>query len=248
MGQLTGKVALVTGATSGIGRATAVMLAQRGAHVVASGRDVRRGEEVVFDIRRSGGTADFIGAELIDAASATRLAHEAVAVTGRIDILVNNAGAAVFGSTADGTEDQFDTIYALNTKVPYFLVASIAPLMVQRGGGSIINVSTMAASFGSAGSGIYGSSKAALNHLTKAWAAEFGGSGVRVNAVAPGPTRTEGTQSVMGPALDRLAAKSPLGRTATPDEIASVIVFLAGDEAGMVHGQLVHADGGRTII
>lgn len=243
----TGKHALVTGGTSGIGKATAIMLARMGAHVIVSGRDHERGSAIVMDIRGSGGEADFIGTELVDGQTATGLARAALAMTGRIDILVNNAGAAVFGPTAHATERDFDAIYALNTKIPYFLVGAIAPTMVAHGGGAIVNVSTMAASFGSATSGIYGSSKAALNHLTKSWAVEFGRHGVRVNTVAPGPTRTEGTERVLGAGLDQLASKSPLGRAATPDEVASVIVFLAGEEAGMVHGELVHVDGGRTI-
>lgn len=247
MPDLSDKVALVTGATSGIGKATAIRLSAYGAHVVVSGRDEERGRAVVEDVRNDGGSAEFIRADLVDAHSAGTLADAALAANGRVDILVNNAGAAVFGTTAAGTEADFDALYALNVKAPYFLVAKIAPGMVERGCGSIINVSTMAASFGSASSGIYGSSKAALNHLTQDWAVEFGPHGVRVNTVAPGPTRTEGTERVLGPMLDKLASKSPLGRTATPDDIAHVIAFLAGDESRMVHGQLIHADGGRTI-
>lgn len=247
MPDLADKVALVTGATSGIGKATAIRLAACGAHVIASGRDHQRGSAVVDDIRKAGGRADFIQTDLTDASSATALADAATEAGGRVDILVNNAGAAVFGTTPASTEEDFDALYALNVKAPYFLVARIAPGMVERGGGAIINVSTMAASFGSASSGIYGSSKAALNHLTQDWAVEFGPHGVRVNTVAPGPTRTEGTERVLGPMLDKLAATSPLGRTATPDDIAQVIAFLAGDESRMVHGQLIHADGGRTI-
>jgi NAD(P)-dependent dehydrogenase (short-subunit alcohol dehydrogenase family) len=247
MPDLSGKVALVTGATSGIGKATAIRLAACGAHVVASGRAEERGIAVIDTIRNAGGSAEFIRADLVDARNAGTLADAAIAANGRVDILVNNAGAAVFGTTPATTEDDFDALFALNVKAPYFLVARIAPGMVERRAGSIINVSTMVASFGSATSGVYGSSKAALNHLTKDWAVEFGPHGVRVNTVAPGPTRTEGTERVLGPVLDKLAARSPLGRTATADDIAQVIAFLAGDESQMVHGQLIHADGGRTI-
>ena len=145
-------------------------------------------------------------------------------------------------------QDAFAALYALNVKAPYFPVGQLVPVMIERKSGVIINVSTMVASFGSSSSGIYGSSKAALNQLTKDWAVEFGPEGVRVNAVAPGPTRTEGTELVLGPLLDKLAAKSPLGRPATPDKIASVIAFLASDGAAMIHGQLIHVDGGRSIL
>jgi NAD(P)-dependent dehydrogenase (short-subunit alcohol dehydrogenase family) len=246
MPDLAGKVALVTGATSGIGAATAMQLARCGAFTIVSGRDPDRGDTVVETIRKSGGEAEFIPADLSDASSATDLANSALAMSGRVDILVNNAGAAILGSTTECTEEDFDTIYALNVKAPYFLVAQLVPAMIAHGEGIVVNVSTMVASFGSATTGIYGSSKAALNNLTKNWAVEFGPQGVRVNTVAPGPTRTEGTVRVLGPLLDKMAAKSPLGRTATPDDIASVITFLAGDESRMIHGQLIHADGGRS--
>jgi NAD(P)-dependent dehydrogenase (short-subunit alcohol dehydrogenase family) len=132
-------------------------------------------------------------------------------------------------------------------KAPYFLVAELAPLMVQRGKGAIVNVSTMVADYGAAGLGLYGSSKAAINLLTKAWAAEYGPKGVRVNAVSPGPTRTEGTAS-MGDALQELAAQAPAGRPAAPEEIAEAIVFLASDRASFVQGAIVPVDGGRTAV
>ncbi|WP_020107533.1 SDR family NAD(P)-dependent oxidoreductase [Nocardia sp. 348MFTsu5.1] len=248
MPDLTGRVALVTGSTSGIGRATAARLASDGAFVIVSGRDPERGDSVVEAITANGGQAVFIGADLADAESAIALATDALAVKGQVDILVNNAGIAVSGSTADGTENDFDALYALNVKAPYFLVGQIVPTMIERGSGVVINVSTMVASFGSSSTAIYGSSKAALNQLTRDWAVEFGPSGVRVNTVAPGPTRTEATERVMGPLLHKLAARSPLGRPATPDEVAAVVAFLAGDDAAMVHGQLIHVDGGRSIL
>ena len=117
--------------------------------------------------------------------------------------------------------------------------------MAERGNGAIVNVTTMVADFGADGMGLYGSTKAALALLTRSWAAEFGPRGVRVNAVSPGPTRTEGT-AVMGEALDQLASLAPAGRPATPEEIPAAIVFLAGDEASFVHGAVLAADGGRS--
>ena len=138
-------------------------------------------------------------------------------------------------------------MYALNVKVPYFLVAELAPLMAKRGKGAIVNVSTMVADYGVSGMSLYGSSKAAVNLLTKAWAAEYGPRGVRVNAVSPGPTRTEGTEA-MGEALEQLAAQAPAGRPGTADEIAEAIVFLATDRAAFIHGAKLAVDGGRTAI
>jgi NAD(P)-dependent dehydrogenase (short-subunit alcohol dehydrogenase family) len=240
--------ALITGGTSGIGRAAAKKLAQLGIHVIVVGRHAERGEQTVADIRAAGGTADFLASDLRDASSAREVARRAVEVgNGHIDMLINNAGIYPFGPTHDTTEEVFDSVYALNVKVPYFLVAALAPLMAQRGTGAIVNLSTMVAEYGAPGMSLYGSSKAALNLLTKTWAAEYGPSGVRVNAVSPGPTRTEGTEA-MGEGLEHLAAQAPAGRPATADEIAEAIVFLATERASFIHGATLAVDGGRTAV
>jgi NAD(P)-dependent dehydrogenase (short-subunit alcohol dehydrogenase family) len=242
----TTQTALVTGATSGIGRAAAQLLARQGFHVVVSGRDEQRGAEVVAEIERAGGRADFVRADLGDEAGARALANAALEVGGgRVDVLVNNAGVFPFGPTAETSGADFDAVVGVNLKAPYFLVAELAPRMAAQGSGSIVNVSTMVAEFGAAGMGLYGASKAALLLLTKSWAAEYGPSGVRVNAVSPGPTRTEGT-AAMGEALDQLASLAPAGRPGTPDEVASAIGYLASDAASFVHGAVIHVDGGRV--
>jgi NAD(P)-dependent dehydrogenase (short-subunit alcohol dehydrogenase family) len=245
---LTGSVALVTGGNSGIGRATAARLAGLGAHVIVTGRDTARGEQAVGSIRADGGKADFIAASLTGEASARDLARRATELGGgHVDILVNSAGIFPFGPTDSHVEADFDDVYDTNVKVPFFLVAELAPAMAVRGKGSIINVTTMVAQFGQPGMALYGSSKAALVLLTKAWAAEYGPSGVRVNAVSPGPTRTEGTAR-MGDALDQLAATTPHGRPGLPDDIAAAITFLATDDAGYVHGAVLPVDGGRLAV
>jgi NAD(P)-dependent dehydrogenase (short-subunit alcohol dehydrogenase family) len=243
---LAGSTALVTGGTSGIGRAAAGLLAERGAHVLISGRDATRGDAAVSAIRAAGGKADFIAADLAEGTSVRALARQAIELGGgHVDILVNSAGVFPFGPTPDATDADIDQVYAVNVRAPFILVGKLAPTMAARGHGAIVNVLTMVAHFGVAGMGLYGSSKAALMLLTKAWAAEFGPSGVRVNAVSPGPTRTEGTEA-MGDQLDQLAAVAPAGRPAAPEEIASAISYLAGDEASFVHGAVLDVDGGRN--
>jgi NAD(P)-dependent dehydrogenase (short-subunit alcohol dehydrogenase family) len=243
----TPSTALVTGATSGIGRATALALGASGIHVAVAGRDQARGIKTVEAIRTAGGRADFVQADLFDAASATKLAQASQAVLGHIDILVNNAGSGVFGRTVDTTEAGFDDLFALNVKVPYFLTAAVVPGMIERGAGVIVNVSTMVAEFGLDGMALYGSTKAALELLTKAWAAEFGPHGVRVNAVAPGPIGTEGTEG-MRDAQGYLASLAPARRLGTAEEIAAAISYLASPDAAFTQGVVLPVDGGRVAV
>jgi NAD(P)-dependent dehydrogenase (short-subunit alcohol dehydrogenase family) len=243
MSRLAGKTALVTGATSGIGRAVAERLAGEGAQVILSGRDLDRGEQVVAAIRSSGGSARFVRADLAKLEDVKRLADE----SGQADILVNNAGVFPFGPTSETGEEAFDLAFDVNVKAPFFLTAAIAPQMIARGGGAVINMSTMVASFGLNGMAAYGASKAAIELLTKAWTDEYGPGGIRVNAVAPGPTRTPGTEP-MGGALDQMAATLPARRAANAGQIASVVSFLASEEASFIYGAVVPADGGRVAV
>src|ERR1700739_758693 len=240
--------ALITGGTSGIGRATAKKLAKLGIHVLVVGRNAKRGDETLAEIRAAGGEADFISSDLRNASSAREVAKRALVLgSGHVDILINNAGIFPFGPTDQTTEEEFDRVYSLNIKAPYFLVAELAPLMAKRGKGAIVNVSTMVADYGVSGMSLYGSTKAAINLLTKSWAAEYGPSGVRVNAVSPGPTRTEGTEA-MGEGVEQLAAQAPAGRPATADEIAEAIIFMATDLSSFVQGAKLAVDGGRTAV
>jgi len=247
MTDLKGKTALVTGSTSGIGRATAIALAARGAHVLIVGRNEQRAKEVITEIDARAGVATFRLTTLSDLESAQDLVEWATeAGDGHVDILINNAGVALLGPSNAATEADFDETFALNVKVPFFLVASLAPAMAERGWGSIVNVSTMVASFGQAGMSLYGASRAALELLTKTWAAEYGPSGVRVNAVAPGPTRTRMMEGVPEEMVKQHAALAPAGRIARAEELAAAIVFLASDDASFVHGVTLAVDGGRT--
>jgi NAD(P)-dependent dehydrogenase (short-subunit alcohol dehydrogenase family) len=239
-----GRTALVTGSTSGIGRATADALAARGAHVIVSGRDGSRGEQAVKALRSAGAAADFVAADLGTSTGARSLAERALQITGRVDVLVNNAGIYSFGPTTSRTETDVDAIYNVNLKAPFFLVQALVPHMLARGSGAVVNILTGAAHRGSPAAGLYGSSKAALLLLTKGWAAEFGPSGVRVNAVSPGMIRTEGTSG--GAGLDPIAATIPARRLGDPHEVASAVAFLASDDAAYVHGAILAVDGGAT--
>jgi NAD(P)-dependent dehydrogenase (short-subunit alcohol dehydrogenase family) len=238
---LEGQTALVTGATSGIGRAIALQLARDGAEVIVHGRDAARGLETVKAIEAGGGQARFVAANLSDPADVRRLAADA----GDIDILVNNAGFSVFGPTADLEVEKFDALFASNVRAPFFLVAALAPRMVARGKGTIINMSSMAGQIGLAGGAAYGASKAALVSMTRSWAAEFSHNGVRVNAVAAGPVFTEGAAPDRTEALGKTTL---LDRAADAEEIAEVVGFLASPRASYMTGAIVAVDGGRTAI
>ncbi len=242
------RVALVTGSTSGIGKTTAVRLARRGAHVIVVGRDTRRGEEVVGTIRAAIGKADFLRSDFRDANAARDLADQALQIGGgTVDILVNNAGGATLNSTADTTEEEWDTMINSNLKAHYFLVGQLAPRMAEKSRGAIVNVLSNAAHMGIPGMSVYGASKAALGLLTKSWAAEYGPAGVRVNAVSPGPTRTPAVE-FMGDMLDQIAAQAPLGYIARPEQIADAIGYLVSDKATFITGTTLHVDGGRTAV
>ncbi len=238
---LAGRRALVTGATSGMGRETAIRLAADGAEVIIHGRDATRAAGAVGAIEEAGGRGSFITADITDPAELRRLADEA----GDVDVLVNNAGFSWFGPTADLDVPTFDSLFASNVRAAYFLVAIIAPRMAARGGGSIINVGSMGGQIGLAAGAAYSATKAALASLTRSWAAEFGPSGVRVNTISPGPVYTGGAAPERTTAL---GATTILGRAADPSEITAMISFLAGPKASYITGATIAVDGGRTAI
>jgi NAD(P)-dependent dehydrogenase (short-subunit alcohol dehydrogenase family) len=233
--------ALVTGATSGIGHATALRLARDGWEVVVHGRNPQRGAAVVQEIETAGGRARFVAADLNDVAAVRRLVDE----VGDVDVLVNNAGVSWFGPTADLDEMTFDDLFDGNVRSAYFLVAGIAPGMAQRSSGSIISVASMSGLIGMDGGAAYGATKAALGSMTRSWAAEFSPQGVRVNAVAAGPVYSTPDKA---PLIDQIAKTTLLGRGAQVDEIAEVIAFLASDKASYLTGATVAADGGRMAV
>jgi NAD(P)-dependent dehydrogenase (short-subunit alcohol dehydrogenase family) len=233
--------ALVTGATSGIGRAAALRLARDGWEVVVHGRNADRGAEVVRAIEAQGGHARFVAADLKNVAEVRSLVEE----VGKVDVLVNNAGASWFGPTPDLDEATFDELFDGNVRSAYFLVAGIAPGMAERSSGSIISLASMAGQIGLGGGAAYGATKAALSSLTRSWAAEFSPRGVRVNAIAAGPVFSTPGRA---PLIEQLGATTLLGRGAEVEEIAEVIAFLASDKASYLTGATVAVDGGRTAV
>jgi NAD(P)-dependent dehydrogenase (short-subunit alcohol dehydrogenase family) len=244
--RLAGRTALVTGSTGGLGVAIAAAFADEGALVIVSGRDKQRGDAVVADIRSAGGQADFVVADIgAGEAEVRRLAEQATAAAGgRIDILVNNAALLLMPTpTADIDEQLLKDAFSVNVFAPFLLTGLLAPAMVERGEGSIVNIGSITGLRGAAGSAIYNANKAAIHAFTKSWADEYGPSGVRVNAVAPGPIATE-RQAQYSEHVAPVLARIPSRRMSTPAEVAASVVFLASDDAANIHGAILSVDGG----
>jgi NAD(P)-dependent dehydrogenase (short-subunit alcohol dehydrogenase family) len=246
----TGRTALVTGSTSGLGVAIASALASEGAFVVVSGRDKERGDDVVAGIRSRGGRAEFVAADIgAGQAEVSRLAEEATAAAGgHIDILVNNAALLLMPRpTADLPEQSLRDAFSVNVFAPFLLTGLIAPAMAKRGYGAVVNIGSITGLRGGDGSAVYDATKAVMHSFTRSWAAEFGPAGVRVNAVAPGPIATERQAEFtehVAPVLSRI----PSRRMSTPDEVAAAAVFLAGDDAANIHGAVLSVDGGWAAV
>jgi NAD(P)-dependent dehydrogenase (short-subunit alcohol dehydrogenase family) len=232
--------ALVTGGTAGIGWEAARLMAAEGAEVIISGRDPDRGRTAA---ERIGPNARFVRADLGDLDSVRML----MSVCGEIDIIVNNAASFPGALTVEQDVAAFDAMFATNVRGAYFLVAGLVPGMLRRGRGSIVNVTSMVAFKGVPGASGYSASKAALESLTRTWAVEFGHDGVRVNSVAPGPTRTEGVAAEWGETNENLGRALPLGRTAHAAEIAEAVLFLVSPRASFITGSTLHADGGGAV-
>ncbi|WP_309116991.1 SDR family oxidoreductase [Saccharothrix sp.] len=241
--ELKGQVALVTGSTAGIGRETARLLAGAGAEVVVTGRDAVRGAETVKEVEADGGVARFVEADMGDLAAVQRLAE----VVGDVDILVNNAGIFPFAPTVEQSPADYERLFDVNVRALFFLTAALAPKMLAKGSGSIVNVSTAATAIGVPGAAVYSATKAAVESLTRTWAVEFKGA-IRVNTVSPGPVATDTVMAMNPEIAQRIGEATLLGRVAEPREIAEVVLFLASPRSSYITGQNLVADGGHNIV
>ena len=243
MALLAGKVAIVTGASNGIGRAIAERLAQDDAMVVVNyGKSVEKAKAVVAEIESKGGQAVAIHADMSKIADVRRLVNDTVKKFGRLDILVNNAGMFISKALVETTEEEFDQIFALNAKGPYFAMQEAAKVI--RDSGRIVNISTDGTHMGLSGATVYLGSKGALEQFTKGLAHELAPRGVTVNTVSPGFTET----AMLPDAFREMGAQmSPLKRLGTAQDIADVVAFVVSDQGRWLTGQNIHASGGVVM-
>lgn len=245
--KLKGKVAIVTGSTSGMGRATAELFAREGAKVVVTGRNEEMAKEVVEKIKGEGHEAIYVIANMLDLNDVKRIFNRTIEEYGTVDVLVNNAGMLSITPLIDLSIEEWENIFRVNVTAPLYLTQLVAPIMKKKGKGVIINISSVAGAHAHHGTASYVSSKHALAGLSKSMAWELGPE-IRVNAILPGAIMTAMLESVGGEnAVSHLIEGSPLKRVGTSQEIATAALFLASDDSTFVTGQLLRVDGGIDI-
>ncbi len=246
--RLDGKVALVNGASRGIGQAIAIGMAEAGADVVLAARTVSGLDETAAAIGKSGGRAITAPTDVRDFAQVDRMVEQTISEFGRIDILVNAAGVALRQPAVEVTEEDFDTVYATNIRGLTFACAAAGKHFLAQESGRIINIASLASLIGVPGRALYGSTKGALAQLTKALAVEWGPSNICVNAIAPGWIATDFTRTVLAQPdfKDRIEQRTPLRRIGVPEDLVGLAVFLASPASSFLTGQLICLDGGYS--
>ncbi len=248
--RLRDKVAIITGAASGIGLATAIRFASEGARVVVADIDPQRVAAACEDVRTSGAAADAVFAASLDVTRRDTIDAMVTQVKsryGRIDCLVNNAGVTMDGRLQKMTSDQFDRVIAVNLKGVFDCTQAVVGTMVEQGGGVILNASSVVGLYGNFGQSNYAATKAGVIGFTKTWARELGPKGVRAVAVCPGFIDTPILRSIPTPVMDKLLEKVPLGRLGKAEEIAAVYAFLASDDAAYINGAVIEVSGGISL-
>ncbi|MDT3678222.1 MAG: 3-oxoacyl-ACP reductase FabG [Burkholderiaceae bacterium] len=245
--RLKGKAAIITGATGGIGMATARKFAAEGAAVVVADLDAARVDEAVASLVESGARAIGARVDVTDRASVEAMAAAALAAFGRIDCLVNNAGITQDARLVKMSEEQFDRVIDVNLKGVFLCTQAVADAMIRQGSGVILNASSVVGLYGNFGQTNYAATKAGVIAFTKTWARELGPKGVRAIAVCPGFVRTPILASIPPAVMQKTIDKVPLGRLGEPEEIAAVYAFLASDEAAYINGAVIEVSGGITL-
>lgn len=246
--RLKGKTAVVTGGSSGIGRATAVLFGREGAKVVVADQSAEAGLDTVREIQKAGGEATFLRVDISNSAEVQGMVDAAIKAYGRIDILFNGAGVLFYGTILETEEREWNRVLSINLTGTYLCCRAVLPSMIRQGSGSIINVaSTTGAHDACANAVAYVTSKGGVTLLTRAMAIDHARQGVRVNALCPGATDTPMLRKALTPAqIDNLAASQPIGRLGLPTELAQASLFLASDDASFVTGATLFVDGGQT--
>ncbi|MGB7290798.1 MAG: SDR family oxidoreductase [Thermodesulfobacteriota bacterium] len=251
MSSFEGKVVLVTGGTSGIGRVTAVAFAREGAKIVVSGRREREGQETVDLVKKVGGEATFVKTDVAIEQDVKAMVEKTVATYGHLDYAFNNAGIEQLPTPlVEQGEETFDQIMDINVKGVWLSIKYEIPQMLKNGGGAIVNTASVAGLIGVPGIPIYIASKHAVLGLTKSVALEYAKSGIRINAVSPAAIETDMVDRFVGKegdARQQLAFMHPIGRMGTPEEIANAVIYLCSDKASFITGQSLAVDGGFTV-
>ncbi|MBC8458859.1 MAG: SDR family oxidoreductase [Deltaproteobacteria bacterium] len=243
---LHGKVAIVTGGGRGIGKSIALGLAECGAKVVVASRTKEALEGVVNEIKERGGEAIAVVADLMITDQIPALVDATIEAFQRVDILVNNAARSFLRPLMELREDGYDKIFTVNVKAAFLLSRAVATIMMEQGGGKIVNITTVGAVRGGAGMGIYHASKAALNMLTKCMAVEWAPFNINVNAVGPGLTKTPFSQPIWSnPEVEKtITSRIPKGRLAEPEDIVGAVLFLCSEDSLFITGESIYVDGG----